>query len=433
MAEFHTPVDIANLALQLCGQGLIDPIKGFTEQSKSSRATSFAYGKMRRAELRRNAWRCAIKNAVLRAIDVNTRLLAPALWSQTATYFANSIVSDQNNNLWISNSPSNLGNDPLASLTWEPYFGPLTVSLYNSGTSYFAGELAYTTAGNGTYRVFLSLLNGNSDNPAAATVFDATAVYTKNQVVTSASIAYMSLIDFNTNNTPALSPVAWSISTTYSAGAAVAGSDGVKYTSVGNGNLGNDPTLDSGANWTNTGVLVPWTTVFVGGAGSLKWLEIGGAEFPFGVGLASLGVAYSPGTGPSSQATTRNVYRLPNGFLRMAQQNPKATPTWLGGPSGLAYNDWDFQSDYLVTIESGPIPFRFVADLTDVRRMDDLFCVALGYRVALAVCDALTQSASQLASVGRAYAVFRSDAATVNAIEVGYEDSPDDDYVTVRL
>jgi hypothetical protein len=33
----------------------------------------------------------------------------------------------------------------------------------------FAGELVYTTPGDGTYRVYLSLQNGNADNPATAT------------------------------------------------------------------------------------------------------------------------------------------------------------------------------------------------------------------------------------------------------------------------
>lgn len=430
--EFNTPVDIASSALQLCGQSRLDPIKGFTEPTKAARETSFAYGKMRRAELRRNAWRCAVKMAVLRAIDPNTRLLTPALWSPTSTYFANSIVTDQNNNLWISNTPNNLNNDPLASLTWEPYFGPLTVMLYTTATSYFAGEMVYTTPGDGTARTYLSLQDGNSDDPAVATPYAAAVVYTKNQVVTFASVAYMSLIDFNTGNSPSSSPAPWVSTTTYAAGNAVAGSDGVKYISIAAGNAGNDPTIDGGLNWTNTGVLAPWTTVFTGGAGSDKWLQIGGAEFSAGVALASLGVAYSPGTGPSWQSSTRNVYRLPNGFLRLAPQNPKGTATWLGGPSGNAYNDWNLQGDTLITGDSGPIPLRFVADLTDVRRMDDLLCVTLGYRVAIAVCETLTQSASQLTNIEKAYSVFRNDAATVNAIEMGYDDPPDDEYVTVR-
>jgi hypothetical protein len=433
MAEFQTPVDVASFGLQLCGQARIDPVKGFTEPTRGARETSFAYGKLRRAELQRNTWRCAVKMAMLRAIDANTRLLTPALWSPISTYFANSIVSDQNNNLWISNTPNNLKNDPLASLTWEPYFGPLTVSLYATATSYHAGELVYKTPGDGTYRTYLSLQDGNSDDPAVASAYDATAVYTKNQVVTFSSVAYMGLIDFNTGNTPSAAPTAWNVATTYTTGNAVAGSDGVKYVSVGSGNVGNDPTLDvAGVNWTNTGVLVAWTAVFTGGTGSNKWLQIGGVEFPSGVALTSLGVAYSPGTGPSSQASTRNVYRLPNGFLRLAPQNPKATTTWLGGPSGNVYSDWSLQGDYLITGDSGPIPLRFVADLTDVRRMDDLLCVTLGYRVAIAVCDTLTQSASQLANIEKAYSVFRNDAATVNAIEMGYDDPPDDDYVTVR-
>jgi hypothetical protein len=88
---------------------------------------------------------------------------------------------------------------------WEPYFGPLAVALYDSTEAYSAGELVYTTAGDGTNRVYVSLQSDNEDNPATATAYDATVTYQKNDVVTSSAIAYMSLIDLNTANTPASS------------------------------------------------------------------------------------------------------------------------------------------------------------------------------------------------------------------------------------
>jgi hypothetical protein len=430
--EFQKPEDIANRALQHCGTARLDQTLGFNEKSKNSRETAFAYGKLRRAELRRNVWRFATRRTVIRAIDGNTMRLDPALWSSTVTYFGGSIVADQSGNIWISNLANNLNNDPLLTNYWEPYFGPLTVSLYDTATSYFSGEVVYTTAGDGTNRVFLSLLDGNTDNPATATAYDPTVTYFKNQVVTYLTVPYMSLIDLNLNNEPDLAPALWAVGTTYAAGAKVGGSDGVIYQSIGAGNVGHDPTTDNGANWTNTGVLNPWTTVFTGGTGSDKWLEIGGREFPSGVTLATLGIVYPLGAGPSWQQASRNVFRLPNGFLRLAPQDPKASTTWLGAPSGLTYNDWNLESNYLVTAECGPIPLRFVADVTDVRRMDDMFCEGLAARIAVAVCDILTQSQSQLASIEKAYSVFMSEARSVNAIEMGYDTPPDDDYLTVR-
>jgi hypothetical protein len=431
--EFNTPTDIGNRALQHCGAGRMDPLLGFEEISRNASEVKFAYGKLRRAELRRNIWRFATRRTVIRAIDTNTRLMTPALWVQGSTYFVGSIVSDQNGNLWISNTANNTGNDPLLSLTWEPYFGPLTASLYDSGTSYFAGEIVYTAAGDGKYRVYLSLQNGNSDNPATATPWSATDVYLKNQVVTYLSVAYMSLIDLNTNNTPSAAPALFNIATTYAIGNQVGASDGVIYTSLANGNVGFDPTLDGGVHWSTAGVLNPWTRVFVGGTGSDKWLQIGGAEFPVGVGLTTLNIVYPLGSGPSTQAISRNVFRLPAGYLRMAEQNPKGTATALGGPSGIIYNDWNLEGDYLVSAEGGPISLRFVADMTDVRRMDDMFCEGLAARIGIAICDTITQSATQIGTIASEYAKFMTEARIVNAIEMGYDDPPDDTYLTVRL
>jgi len=435
MPAFQTPVDIGNRAAQFCGANRMDPTLGFNDTSSRTAAeVSFVYDKVRQAELEENAWDCAIRRTVLRAVDGNTMLLAPSLWSASITYFVGSIAADQSGNVWISRIPNNLSNDPLLTLYWEPYFGPLAVPLCDTTgtTSYLSGEVVYTAAGDGTYRVYLSLQDGNQDVPATATAWDAAVTYFKNQVVTRTSVAYMSLIDLNLNQDPALAPALFNIATTYAAGNKVGGSDGIIYQSIGSGNVGHNPVTDGGVHWTNTGVLNPWTTVFVGGTGSDKWLEIGGAEFPGGVALTKLNIVYPIGSGPSTQSSSRNAFKLPAGFLRIASQNPKETISWLGGPSGFAYNDWNFENGYLVSQDTGPIPFRFVADLTDVRLMHAMFCEGLAARIALSVCTTLTQSDAKLSGIAGQYKRFIDQAKTQNAIEADYDDPPDDPYITVR-
>lgn len=552
-AGFLIAIDIANRALQHCGVEMLDPIAGFTENSKAARQVSFAYDKLRRAELRRNIWRFATRRAALRAIDSNTLQLLASLWSSTTTYFVGSIVADQDGYFWSSLTVNNLNNDPLNSTgEWEPYFGPLTVQLYDSSQAYYAGELVYTLAGDGTYNTFRSLANMNAVHPALPNQWDIATTYFKNQVVrqfpawaggttytqgqtvqytdgnvyssltngnigntpststtnwarmpvldlktqtvpinggnlivppqsspvlewaqgttysagvfvmfnsteylsiaanntgnfpnASAStfwkpitlgVLSMSLIDLNLGNSPANSVAAWSAATTYSIGQQATGSDGVIYSSVINGNIGNNPITDGGVHWTNTGVLDAWTTVFTQGGGNQMWMQIGGASFPMGVGLGGLNITYPIGTGPLWQSTTRNVYRLPAGYLRPAPQDPKAGSTsWLGAPSGLPYKDWNFEGDYLVTRDAWPIVLRFIADVTDVRKMDDMFCEGLAYRIALEVCEPLTQSASKLQVIMANYKHFMSEAQTVSDIEVGPIEPPLDDYIAARL
>lgn len=433
MAGFRTPVDIANRALQHVGGERIDETQGFAEVSVGASECAFAYPKLRRAELRRNTWRFAIKRATLRAIGTGTMILTPALWSSVTTYFVGSIVSDETGTLWISNTPNNLNNQPENSLTWDQYFGPMTVSLWDDGTTFEAGELVYTTAGDGIARVYLSLEGGNADNPSTATAYDATVTYRKNQVVTYSAVAYMSRIDLNLNNQPDLAPADWASGTTYSAGDDVTGSDGLIYSSVGNGNIAHDPVGDDGTFWTNTGVLSPWTTVFTGGTGSIKWLQVGGPEFPMGVTLATPNIIYPVGTGPSTQTTTRNVFRLPAHFLRKCSPDPKAGSwTALGAPTNLLYDDWLFEGPYIVTQDVGPLLLRFVADMVDVTAFDDMFCEGLAARLGYEICEKVTQSTSKRAVCKDALKDAMGSARLVNAIEIGSEEPPLDDFLAVR-
>jgi hypothetical protein len=310
----------------------------------------------------------------------------------------------------------------------------MTVSLYDTTQSYFSGELVYTAAGDGTFRVYASLQDANADNPATATTWDAAVTYNTADVITYLSIAYKSLIDLNLNQTPSAAPAAWSSVTTYSTGQHVYNPvDGLIYSSIGNGNLNHDPASDNGVHWSNTGVLCPWTTVFVGGTGDIKWREIGGAEFPAGVGLTTLNIFYPLGSGPSSQPATRNVYRLPAGYLRDAPQDPKAGVTsGLGAPTNSAENDWEFEADYIVTRCNGVIILRFVADVQDVRKMKTMFCEGLAARIGMEVCEPLNQSSAKVSLIAQFYAKMMGEARTVNAIEAGWEDPPLDDFLACR-
>lgn len=433
MTAFRFPVDIGNRSLQHVGAKRI-ATADFSEVSKNCAEVSFCYDKLREAELMERYWKFAIKRVILRARDVNTMLLSPSLWSSATTYFIGSIVQDSGGNLWQSNTSNNLGMEPLITPTWEPYCGPLGVPLYDSTgkTAYASGELVYTTSGDGTNRVYLSLVDSNSDNPATASAWSTTTTYYKNQVATKSSIAYMSLIDLNTNQDPALAPALWASGTTYAVGNKVGASNGVIYQSLINGNVGNDPTIDTGTNWQNTGVLNPWTTVFVGGAGSVNWLEIGGSEFPGGVTLSRLALSYPVGSGPASQATTNNVFVLPASYLRLAPQNPKPGAEQLGAPSGALYKDWVLEGPFLVSAETGPILLRFVANVTDVARMHAMFCEGLAAKIALEVCEPLTQSTDKQQLIMRKYAEYMGRAKIVDAIEQGFQEQPDDTFLSCR-
>jgi len=554
MPEFQSRTDIGNRALQHVGAELIDATLGFTENSKRAQHVAQCYGKLRQAELQRTGWRFAIKRAALRAIDSNTMLVDASLWSSSAAYFVNSIVINEDNTYWrslinnnLANSPGQVGTD----FAWEPYFGPLSVSLYDSSQAYFNGELVYTAAGDGTYNVYYSNTNTNAVHPALPNQWSRTTTYFISQVVQafpawsnattysqggtvsftdgnvysslvsgnlnhlpSISLGYwalmptltlqsqavpifgntlvvgpqsspvfewtigstysigtfvmfdasmwlsiannntgnipdapssiywvavtggtlaMSAINLNFANNPIGNPV-WSSLTTYAEDALVTGSDSNVYISLIAGNLNNNPITDTGAHWTAV-----WATSFPQGAGNSQWTQIGGSAFPSGVALTSISIGYPLNSGPISgmngqMAANRNMYRLPAGYLCPVMQDPKAgSISFLGAPSGLMYRDWNIEGNYIVTQDTATIVFRFMADFTDVSRMNPMFCEGLAARIAEAVCEPLTQSTAKIQSIRLSYKERMGEARLRNAIEIGAEEPPMDDYISTRF
>jgi len=434
---FQTPLDIAGRACQHLGLPRLGS-DGFSEDSQQASEISFAYGKLRQAELRRNFWKFAIKKAALRAIDVNTMFVQPTLWSSTTTYGLGAIVEDETGYLWQSLVADNLNNDPANTTSWDAYCGPLTATLFdntltdNTGeqsasvAGYFAGEIVYKAPGDGTYTTWMSLVEGNTDDPAVAYVWSSTATYNKDDIVVESSVTYTSLFDLNTNNNPSSAPATWSATTSYSMGNSVGASDGLIYTSVGSGNIGHDPVSDGGTHWTNTNVLNPWTLTTNYGTGSKTWLLLD-------VALASGAIVYPIGSGPASQENTRNIYLLPANYLREAPRDPKAGGVlYLGAPSGLNFDDWLIDDQYIVTRDQSPIIVRFVADIIDVRRFDPMFCEGFAARIAMETGEVLTQSTQKVTAAAGFYKQSMSDARLINAIEAGPIYPPEDDYVACR-
>ncbi len=517
---YRTPVDIGNRACQHCGVQRIGS-DGFSEDSVQASEIGYAYDKLRRAELRRNVWQFATKRACIRPIDDGTMLLSPELWSSTTTYGVGAIVSDESGYLWQSLTQGNLDNDPGNSYAWDSYFGPMTVTPYDTTgtTGYYAGEMVYETPGDGTYIVYFSKQSNNDQDPRAPSLWLYSDQYTKDDVVVfyaqwsaattyaagdvvalsgetyvsllgsnlnqnpstatsywaiiSQTLApqyydsatgytalefvsymgidyicilagtgqtpstsplywipldtgafYTSLIDFNTNNDPSAAPPLWSAVDTYSIGDEVGATNGVIYTSLTNGNINQDPTTTVGSQWSTDGILNPWTTANT--AANSLWLELSAT-------LVDLQLFYPIGSGPASDTVTANVFRLPGNFLRKAPQDPKAgSASLFGAPTNLTYDDWKMEGDYIVSSQPFPIILRFVADVKDVTKFDDMFCELLGARIAMEVVERLTQSTSKMERITGVYQQFGTQARTINGIETGSTEPPLDDWLACR-
>jgi hypothetical protein len=422
---FNQPVDIANRALQHVGTSLIATL---ADDDKGASEISFCYDKLRRAELRRNVWRFATRRAVLYPINtisnptgavsgnaiptafstptpaavLPTMLLVPAVWNGSTHYPWGTIIQDAAGNVWQSTLDDNFNHQPgsVGDVTWDTYFGSMCVQPFstdnptgkpttsNAETAYFVNDLVYevtstTVAYYGpelSSQVYVSLQGQNNADPSVPTSWDATTIFQQGNIVQDSSLAYWeSLVDFNCGNVPSTSPLCWT--------AAPAG-----YT------------------------------------GSDAWLPLIGAT------MVDLNIQYPIGSGPSIQTETRNVFMLPNAYLRTAPQDPKAgSVSFLGAPSNLGYEDWEFEGNFIVSRTPFPIIFRFVADVTLVPKFDDMFCEGLAARIGMEICEAMTQSNQKIGTIASAYNKFMTEARMVNGIETGSVEPPMDSYIQCRI
>jgi hypothetical protein len=250
----------------------------------------------------------------------------------------------------------------------------------------------------------------------------------------------------------------WASGTTYALNDIVLGSDGQVYISIASGNLANNPTLGTFSKWSvyfgplvaveHASVAGGTTTYFAGELvyiGATMYLSkiSGNADTPPTANwqtmstaptLALVSFIYPLGAGPLGQSDSKQAYRLPNGYMMLAPQDPKegSVPV-LGWPRGQSYKDWEFESDYLLTSDSGVIILRFVADVNDPNSMDPMFIEGFACRLALSVCETITQSGSKLSNIGSMYGKFMVEARTVNGIETGPVEQELDAYVECRI
>jgi hypothetical protein len=278
--------------------------------------------------------------------------------------------------LYISNKAGNVGNTPGTDHGWEDYFGQVTPDVWAAKTNYYAGDVVIIPA------------------TVTAGAFVVGVQYT---ILAIGSTSFTSI-------------------------GASANTIGIVFTATGVG-TGSGTATGAGT--------VPYISLLNSNQDALtvttSWVPVNGV-------LAPLELIYPVGAGPTIQAGTDNVFPLPYGFLRKANQAPHVgQSSVMGAPSGAMITDWLIEGRYLVAPDTGPIPFRFIGDVTFVPLMDPMFCEGFAARIALEVCEPITQSTEKLNKCGQLYRGAIIEARLINGIEAGPEQSPEDDFITCRL
>jgi hypothetical protein len=87
----------------------------------------------------------------------------------------------------------------------------------------------------------------------------------------------------------------------------------------------------------------------------------------------------------------------------------------------------------ILTAEGGSIWLRYIKRVTDPTLFDPLFVEAVASRLAVQLCERLTQSNTKKEAAERAYTHAIKEARRINAIEIGRAKSPPDTWIASRV
>lgn len=152
---------------------------------------------------------------------------------------------------------------------------------------------------------------------------------------------------------------------------------------------------------------------------SLRDAELRAHPWNFAIKRASLPAASpAPATGGR-----QNSFPLPPDFLHLLDPYPELLLNTL---------DWQIEGQAISSNDTGPLAIRYIWQVTDPNMMDPLFREALSNRLALGICEELTQSNVKHDDIEKDYIQFLREARRINAIESVAAFPPEDSYITLR-
>jgi hypothetical protein len=117
------------------------------------------------------------------------------------------------------------------------------------------------------------------------------------------------------------------------------------------------------------------------------------------------------------------AYPLPADYLRLLPHDPDYNTNSL---------DWQIEGGEIITDDTAPLNIRYIFDLQDPNIMDPLLREALSAKLAVEICEELTQSNQKKVSVKEDYKEAIREARRINAILNIAAKPPEDEWVTVR-
>lgn len=150
----------------------------------------------------------------------------------------------------------------------------------------------------------------------------------------------------------------------------------------------------------------------------LRDAELRAHPWSFATDRASLAAdSSSPDFGRS------NAFQLPSDCLRLLPPYPE---------DNLNSHDWQIEGRKIYTDESAPLRIRYIKKVSDPNEMDPLFRELLATRIALELCEEVTQSNTKKDALKDDYRNGLNEARRANAIERVAQQPPEDEWITKR-
>ena len=112
-------------------------------------------------------------------------------------------------------------------------------------------------------------------------------------------------------------------------------------------------------------------------------------------------------------------YDLPSDYLRIL---PDSEVT-----------DWQIEGRKILTNDTAPLQLVYLKRVTDPNEFDELFIDLLVARIALDICEKVTQSNTKKEEAASRYTAVKKEAKRVNAFENTSKNGPTDEWITARL
>lgn len=119
-----------------------------------------------------------------------------------------------------------------------------------------------------------------------------------------------------------------------------------------------------------------------------------------------------------------NQFPLPSDYLKLIPPDHREK---------VYMTDWKLEDGFIRTNDDAPLEIRYVSRVTDPNKFDALFIEALSARLAMEMCEQLTQSNAKRQLAMQEYQDSIREARKHNAFENPPVEAPDGSWITSRL